>query len=330
MISCAESIEEPCLDLSRYSSAMLNILADISEENVRLSAIQKAMLNLLEDINAEMAKNEQVSRAMANEIAERKVVEESLRQANAIALTANKELEAFSYSVSHDLRAPLRAVDGFSRLMMDGYGSQLDDEGRRMLNVIHDETLRMSRLVDELLAFTRLGQQQMESSTVDMTALARDVFDGLQALEPERQLQFNLQSLPPAFGVSAMIRQVWVNLISNAVKFTRDRPIGVIEIAALVGEDGQWVYHVKDNGAGFDMRFANKLFCVFQRLHGADEYPGVGVGLALAQRIIQRHGGRIWAEGEVGKGATFYFTLPKPMNPPSTDKIHPQPQNHHE
>jgi light-regulated signal transduction histidine kinase (bacteriophytochrome) len=323
MISSAESLDVPCLDLSRYSSAMLNILDDVSEENVRLSAIQKAMLNMLEDINAEMAKNEAVSRAMANEIAERKVVEESLRQANAIALTANKELEAFSYSVSHDLRAPLRAVDGFSRMVMDGYGSRLDEEGRRMLNVIHGETLRMSRLVDELLAFTRLGQQQMESSIVDMTLLAREVIDELRTLEPERQLQFDLQSLPPAFGVSAMIRQVWVNLISNAVKFTRDRPIGVIEIAAHLGDDGQWVYHVKDNGAGFDMRFANKLFCVFQRLHGADEYPGVGVGLALAQRIIQRHGGRIWAEGEVGKGAIFYFTLPNPTNLPTTNEIHP-------
>lgn len=351
MNACSLSLDAPCANLVNYSKAVLNILDDTSQERSWLVLVQRAMLNILddltlekgyleachqaamnilEDVNLEMAKSEKANRAMVWEIAVRKRVEESLRRANAVALSANKELEAFSYTVSHDLRAPLRAVDGFSRIVIEDYGPRLDDEGRRMLDVIHSETLRMGQMVDELLAFTRLGQQPMKPSVVDMTALAREVFDELQAMEPDRKLQFELQALPPAFGVTAMIRQVWLNLIGNAVKFTRDRDLGVIEVGAQLGEDGAWIYHVKDNGAGFDMRFVSKIFGVFQRLHGPDEYPGAGLGLALAQRIIQRHGGRIWAKGEVGKGAAFFFTLPSPANPKSTHESNTPPPDDHE
>ena len=235
-------------------------------------------------------------------------LEQRVRERTAQLEAAVKELDGFSYSVSHDLRAPLRAVDGYSRMVLADYGDKLDDEGRRMLGVIRSETLRMGRLIDDLLAFARLGRQQIEPARIDMRALAQGVFDELAATEPERKLRLDLGPLLPARGTQAMIRQVWVNLIGNAIKFTKEREVGKIEIGARESGDGP-VYYIKDNGAGFDMRHANKLFGVFQRLHSQEEFPGTGVGLALVQRIVQRHSGRVWAEAEVGRGATFYFTL---------------------
>jgi signal transduction histidine kinase len=225
---------------------------------------------------------------------------------------ANRELESFSYSVSHDLRAPLRAMGGFSRMVLEDYAGRLDEEGRRMLGVIHSEAGRMGRLIDDLLAFSRLVREPIEPVWIDMETMARDVFDELAARSPERRLRLVLHKLPPAFAAEAMIRQVWVNLISNAIKFTRVRDAGEIGISASVNGDGGRTYHVKDNGAGFDPRHAGKLFGIFQRLHSQQDFPGTGVGLALVQRIIQRHGGRIWAEAEVDRGATFHFSLPNP------------------
>ncbi len=248
---------------------------------------------------------------------ESKLAEERIRELNAVLESraaaleaANKELEAFSYSVSHDLRAPLRAVDGFSRMVLTDYAPKLDDEGRRMLGVIRSEAQRMGRLIDDLLAFSRLGRQTIESARIDMHALVQEVCDELLALEPERQVRFELHPLPSALGTQSMIRQVWINLIGNALKFTKEREVAEIEIGVTEDESGGRVYYVKDNGVGFDMRYAEKLFGVFQRLHSQQEFPGTGVGLALVQRIVQRHGGRVWAEAEVNRGATFYFMLP--------------------
>jgi PAS domain S-box-containing protein len=237
-----------------------------------------------------------------------------------------KELDAFSYSVSHDLRAPLRAIDGFSRIVEEDYAPKLDEEGRRMIGVIRGESRRMSRLIDDLLAFSRLSRQKIELERIDMGAMAREVFDELVALEPDRKLHLDLHPIPPAFGTAPMIRQVWVNLIGNAVKFTKGREVAEIEIGVEGGDPGEQVYFIRDNGAGFDMRYADKLFGVFQRLHSAEEFPGTGVGLALVQRIVNRHDGRVWGEGEVGKGATFRFTIPNPgepsaeMNQPTTTR----------
>ncbi|MBT8038252.1 MAG: PAS domain S-box protein [Verrucomicrobiae bacterium] len=223
---------------------------------------------------------------------------------------ANKEMESFSYSVSHDLRAPLRAVSGFSRMVLEDYAGKMDGEGRRMLGVIHSEAQRMGLLIDDLLAFSRLGRHPIELKPIDMETMARDVFDELVDRHPERKLRLNLHTLPPAYGTGSLIRQVWTNLISNAIKFTGGREIGEIEIGAKSnGEKGQ-IYYIKDNGIGFDPRHADKLFGVFQRLHSQEEFSGTGVGLALVERIVLRHGSRIWAESEIDHGATFYFTLP--------------------
>ncbi len=224
-------------------------------------------------------------------------------------LAANRELESFSYSVSHDLRAPLRAIDGFSRILREDYEAQLDAEGKRICGVIVDNTRRMTQLIDDLLSFSRLGRAEMHLVEVDMEKMARDVFHEL-AGDDAGKIQFTLSRLEPAFGDPALLRQVWSNLLGNAVKFTAKKKARRIEAASRAEAD-ETVYFVQDNGAGFDMRYYDKLFGVFQRLHGSSEFPGTGIGLSIVQRVVARHGGRTWAEGEAGKGATFYFALPR-------------------
>ncbi len=222
---------------------------------------------------------------------------------------ANKELEAFSYSVSHDLRAPLRAIDGFSVILLDDYAGKLDEEGKRLLNVVRDNTSRMGQLIDDILQFSRTGRSEITLSEIDMEKLAREIFEELKPAAAGGRLQFEIAPIPGAKGDKAMIRQVFVNLLTNAIKFSRTREVPKIQVGATV-KDGETIYFVKDNGAGFDMQFANKLFGAFQRLHSAAEFEGNGIGLAIVKRIITRHGGRVWAEGKVNEGATFYFALP--------------------
>ena len=222
----------------------------------------------------------------------------------------NTELESFSYSVSHDLRAPLRAIHGFARILLEDHNAQLDPEAQRLLGVIDQNTRRMGQLIDDLLAFSHLGRTEITTRTVDMDALTRTVADEIRRIEPERNgaLDIQIGALPVARGDRDLLRQVMSNLLQNAAKFTRGRPSARIEVGSR--PDGkETVYYVKDNGAGFDPRFADKLFGVFQRLHSTDQFDGTGVGLAIVKRIVQRHGGRVWAEGQVDQGATFYFTL---------------------
>ncbi|MDD5564830.1 MAG: PAS domain S-box protein, partial [Thermoanaerobaculaceae bacterium] len=224
---------------------------------------------------------------------------------------ANAELEAFSYSVSHDLRAPLRSIDGFSRIVEEEYGGSLDSEGLRLLRVVRDSAHRMAQLIDDLLAFSRSARHPLQPSRIDMGALVRSTLPELVPEAARASREFTVGALPEAVGDAAMIRQVWVNLLGNAVKFTRPAARPAITVSGRV--DGREViYSVSDNGVGFDMAYAGKLFGVFQRLHPAREFEGTGVGLALVQRIVHRHGGRVWAEGAVGKGATFSFALPAP------------------
>jgi PAS domain S-box-containing protein len=231
-----------------------------------------------------------------------------LSETNQSLQAANKELESFSYSVSHDLRAPLRAIDGFSRMVLKHYADKLDDEGRRKLNVIRSNTQKMDELINDLLTFSRLGRKEMVNASVNMEALVRSAWGELSLANPERSIQFSMNKLPHAMGDQTLIKQVVVNLLSNAIKFSKSRELAIVEVGAYPEEERN-VYYVRDNGVGFDMQYYDKLFGVFQRLHSADEFEGTGVGLAIVERIIRRHGGKVWAEGKVGEGATFYFTL---------------------
>jgi len=224
----------------------------------------------------------------------------------------NRELESFSYSVSHDLRAPLRAIEGYSRMILKRQGDNFDAETSRQFNLIKDNARTMGQLIDELLAFSRLGRRILAMSGLDMGELIGDVWEELKVINPNRRIILKIdEPLPPGLGDRTLIRQVFSNLLSNAIKFTGIRDNGLIEVSGCANSDEN-VYCVRDNGAGFDMRYYDKLFTVFQRLHSAEDFEGTGGGLAIVQRIIHRHGGRIWAEGEVGKGACFSFTLRRP------------------
>ncbi len=307
-LNILEDFDEEKSKLTQLQQATMNLLDDVDEERRNLQLIQQATLNLLEDMNDDRIRLGDTQRALMNMLEDIEVERARTEQAKVHLEAVNKELEGFSYSVSHDLRAPLRAVSGFAEAVVEDYGPQLDDEGKRYLGLIQENAHKMGQLIDDLLAFSRLGRQEMQMVQVDMTALAQEVFDELSALATGRDIRFTAQTTPPAIGDKAMIRQVLVNLISNAIKFTRPREKAVIEFGYL---PEQGAYFVKDNGVGFDMRYANKLFGVFQRLHSATEFEGTGVGLALVYRIITRHGGRVWAEAELDRGATFYFTLPE-------------------
>ena len=245
-------------------------------------------------------------------------LEQRVVQRTAQLEAANKELEAFSYSVSHDLRAPLRAISGFTQILLEEYAPKLDKEGRRLLDVITGNTGKMGHLIDDLLAFSRLSRQQMAAAAVDLTVLAKVVFAELHNAEKGRHIEFKVGDLPLARGDHSMLQQVLRNLLANAIKFTRTRKTARIEFGGRA-EQTETVYFVKDNGVGFDMAYVKKLFGVFQRLHSADEFEGTGVGLAIVQRIVQRHGGRAWAEGSTS-GATFYFSLPTATAPRAAEK----------
>lgn len=226
---------------------------------------------------------------------------------------ANKELEAFAYSVSHDLRVPLRAIDGFSRIMLEDYADKVDEEGKRLLNIIRDNTKKMGQLIDDILLLSRASRHEMEISQIDIESMVKNVFDDLKHMREGRDVRLELKTLPNAYGDRTLLQQVITNLISNAIKFTGNREIAIIEVGAEKGKDEN-IYYVSDNGAGFDMKYINKLFGLFQRLHTPEEFEGTGVGLSIVQRIIRRHGGRVWGEGEINEGATIYFTLPNKVN----------------
>jgi light-regulated signal transduction histidine kinase (bacteriophytochrome) len=236
-------------------------------------------------------------------------LENRVEQRTAELAAANKELEAFSYSVSHDLRAPLRHIDGFAQLLRDRYAGQLPPAARGLLDKVCQSAQRLGRLIDDLLNFSRLGRQPLAKRVVNLAGVVQAVLDDLQSEREGRQVELRVSTLPEWRGDPSLLKQVFYNLVSNALKFTRQRERAVIEIGSRREPKGL-VCFIRDNGAGFDMVYADKLFGVFQRLHRDDQFEGTGVGLSIVQRIIHRHGGRIWAEAEVDKGATFFFTLP--------------------
>lgn len=252
--------------------------------------------------------------AVIEDLRERKAAERDIRELEDALRrkvdeleASNQELESFSYSVSHDLRAPLRALDGFSRILEEEVGPKLTGEQERYLGLLRSNAQRMDRLINGLLAFSRMGKQALNPQPVNVEELVRNQYRLLTA-DLESPPKLHLGELPSCTADPVLLERVWSNLLANALKFGRDADPPVIE-AGCRREDGEDVYFVRDNGAGFDMRYASKLFSMFQRLHRDDEFPGHGVGLALVQRIVHRHGGRVWAEGEPGKGATFSFTL---------------------
>jgi K+-sensing histidine kinase KdpD len=225
--------------------------------------------------------------------------------------SSNKELESFAYSVSHDLRAPLRHVVGFSELLQKQAASLLDDKSQRYIKTILDSAKKMGKLIDDLLSFSRIGRAETKKSLVNLEQLVKDVVSEIEQETRGREIAWKIDALPVCYGDRSMLMLVLANLVSNAVKFTRMRTRAEIEIGCADGDNDDLEVFVRDNGAGFDMQYANKLFGVFQRLHRADEFEGTGIGLATVQRIIHRHGGKVRAEGAVDQGATFYFSLPK-------------------
>ncbi len=240
----------------------------------------------------------------------RKRLEELVDMRTAELQAANKELEAFAYSVSHDLRAPLRAINGFTSILMEDYAQKLDEEGKRIGALIQNNSRQMGQLIDDLLAFSRLGRASMQASTIDMKNMVKAIYHEAASPAERKRIRFSIGPLPPIKGDPTMFRQVWMNLISNALKFTSKRKIATIDVSCK-REKNRYIFSIKDNGAGFNMKYKDKLFGVFQRLHTEREFSGTGVGLALVQRIILRHKGLLWAEGEEDKGAVFYFSLPK-------------------
>ncbi len=308
-LNLLDDFDEERRNSGMLQTATMNLLEDFDEERGKLRLVHQATMNLLEDFHEERGRLSDTQAALVNILEDIGAEQARTQQAKALLEAVNKELEAFTYSVSHDLRAPLRAISGFAQALAEDCAPRLDAEGRRYLGLIQASAHRMGDLIDDLLTFSRLGRQQMMQTRIDMEELARAVFADLATQATGRRIAFTARAARPALGDKAMVRQVLVNLLSNAIKFTRTRQDAVIEFG-YAPEAGTGAYYVRDNGVGFEMQYVGKLFGVFQRLHDASEFEGSGVGLALVARIITRHGGRVWAEGQPGLGAAFFFTLP--------------------
>jgi light-regulated signal transduction histidine kinase (bacteriophytochrome) len=288
-----------------------HLIRELERENSEREETKSRLLEVNHKLLLGMKKLETLDAELreSNEKLEHRVAERTAELE-----AANKELEAFSYSVSHDLRAPLRAIDGFSLAVIEDFGAQLPEEGQRQLQVIRQGAQRMGLLIDDLLTFSRLSRAPLHKQEVNTDELVRGVLEDLGPQQEGRRIDLRIGDLPACTGGATLLKQVWVNLLSNALKYTRRREAAVVEIGCQRTPEGD-VFFVRDNGTGFDMRYAHKLFGVFQRLHRAEDYEGTGVGLALVQRIIHRHGGRVWAEAAVDQGATFYFTLEENTKP---------------
>ena len=227
---------------------------------------------------------------------------------------ANKELETFAYTVSHDLKTPLVGIEGFSRILMERYSKPLDAKGQKYVSILHSTARHMQELIEDLLGFFRLGRKGMEYSAVDVAGIVQEVYNELRAIYGDRSIRLHLKKLPPAYADRVMLRQVFFNLLDNSVKFSKSEPVTLIEVGGRAEQEAN-VYYVKDNGIGFPMEQADRIFQIFERLHSSDEFEGTGIGLAIVQRIVQRHGGKVWAEGRPKEGAVFYFTIARKAQP---------------
>ena len=294
-----DDVDEEGQQLKDMQLAILNILEDATTDRLTAEAAAKASLNILEDLSDAQA---QIQRLNAE-------LEARVEQRTAELVAANKNLEAFTYSVAHDLRSPLRALSGYGEALTEDYGDRLDETGRWYVERIQAGTERMGALIDDLLVLAQVSRSEMSLGPVDLSAEVAAIAGELQAREPGRQVRFAIHDGVWVNADRTLIRTVLQNLVENAWKYTGKRDGATIEFGATAAEDAAVCCYVRDNGAGFDPAFAGKLFQPFQRLHAVTEFPGTGIGLASVRRIIERHGGRVWAEGAIGRGATFYFTL---------------------
>jgi len=297
------SISDSILSLSK-TAAVISQKHDYSVRagkmgNDEMGGLTDAFNHMLDTIQTQNRTLRQFNRTL----------EQKVQQRTAELEYANKELESFTYSVSHDLRAPLRAIIGYTAILEEDYSDKLDDEGKRITSVIKNNTLKMGQLIDDLLAFSRMTRQEVNRETVDMCAVVQEVKDSLAGDYDYSRVDWQIVALPPAAANPGLIQQVWMNLIANALKYSSKKEKALIQIGGYQ-QEGKLVYFVKDNGVGFNQQYGHKLFKIFQRLHSMEEFEGTGVGLALVHKIVARHGGEVWAEAQENKGAAFYFSLP--------------------